>query len=234
MTKVFADGIAISSLEEFERNKSIFGYTTNPTLIRKLGVLNYLEYVREFLEKVPEKSVSVEILSTQDDASIIREAKLISSLGSNVCIKIPVTDTHGRLLGNPIRELACEGLSINVTAITTKNQIQHAAEWLAESRDSFISVFAGRIADTGVDPCPYIQLAVSEAEANQTLQVIWASPREVYNYVQARETKCDVITMSADLIAKLALLGKDLEEYSLETVRMFEEDARKSQYSIQN
>lgn len=232
MTKIFADGIGIPSLHKFVGNPIIEGYTTNPTLIRKLGVTDYLGYIRDFLEMVPEKSVSIEVLTTQDDAAIIREAKLLASLGANACVKIPITDTRGRLLGDVIKFLASEGLSVNVTAITTKYQIEHAAGWLARSRESYISVFAGRIADTGIDPCPYIKFAVEASRVNEKIEVIWASPREIYNYIQAQESNCHVITMTEDLLSKLNTLGKNLEEYSLQTVRMFEEDAKKSMYVI--
>jgi transaldolase len=232
MTRIFADGISISSLQKYTSNPMIQGYTTNPTLIRQLGVTDYLGYVRDFLELVPDKSVSVEILTTDDDASIIREAKLLASLGANACIKVPVTDIMGRMLGGPITALASEGLSLNVTAITTKSQIEQASSWLENSNSSFISVFAGRIADTGIDPCPFIEFAVEAAQVNKSLEVIWASPREIFNYVQAKRSQCHVITMTEGLISKLELLGKDLEQYSLETVRMFDEDARKSHYVI--
>lgn len=232
MTRVFADGISIPALQDYISNPIIDGYTTNPTLIRKLGVSDYLGYVRDFLELVPDKSVSVEILTTDDDASIIREAKLLASLGDNACIKIPITDTTGRMLGESISALASEGLSLNVTAITTKSQIEQASKWLEISNASFISVFAGRIADTGIDPCPYIEFAVEAAKVNNSLEVIWASPREIYNYVQAKQSQCHVITMTEGLIAKLEFIGKDLEQYSLETVRMFDEDAKKSNFVI--
>jgi transaldolase len=232
LTKIFADGIAISSLEAYTSNPIIQGYTTNPSLIRTLGVTDYLGYVRDFLERVPDKSVSVEILTTENDAAIIREAKLLASLGANACIKIPVTDINGRMLGDSIKALVSEGLAVNVTAITSKTQISEAVGWLENSELSFISVFAGRIADTGVDPSEYIDFAVKAAKVNTNIEVIWASPREIYNYIQAKENKCHVITMTEALISKLKLLGKDLDQYSLETVKMFDEDAKKSNYRI--
>lgn len=222
--KVFADGANLDSMVRLASEELISGLTTNPTLMRQSGVADYREFVVEALRLIPDKPISFEVFA-DDPTEMLRQARIIAKLGGNVYVKIPVTTTSGRNCGDVIQQAASEGVKLNVTAITTAKQVSDVAEHLDPDIPAVVSVFAGRIADTGRDPVPVM------AECRRLLadlpraELLWASPREVLNVIQAEEVGCHIITVTPDLIRKFDLIGKDLDEYSLETVRMFRDDA---------
>jgi transaldolase len=223
-TRVFADGADLKSIIALASDPRIAGFTTNPTLMRKAGLTEYSEFARRLLAQVPEHSVSFEVLA--DDADeILRQAKLISGWGDNVYAKIPVTTTNGESTATVVRSLSESGVKVNVTAVFTLPQVESIVAVLANGAPAYISVFAGRIADAGVDPLPIISAAVNIMEQSPQAELIWASSREILNLTQANSVGCHIITLSPDLLNKLDGLGKNLELFSLETVRMFRQDA---------
>ena len=223
--KIFADGADLASVTELSGDGRIAGFTTNPTLIRKAGLSDYESFAKEFLLHVDRSPVSFEVLA-DEGADMLREARIISRWGDNVYVKIPVTNTKGVSTMPQVRALTNDGVKVNVTAIFTIAQVETMAKALADGAPSNLSVFAGRIADAGVDPMPVVKEAVEISADVGSCEIIWASPREVLNAVQADAVGCHIITMTPDLIAKLDSLGKDLDAFSLDTVAMFHEDAR--------
>jgi transaldolase len=222
--KIFADGASVEEMVEMASKKYIKGFTTNPTLMKKAGVTNYKEFAKKVLEAVPQKPISFEVIS-DDPITMIKEGIEIASWGENVFVKIPVTNTKRELSNKVISTLAREGVKINVTAIMTHEQVMQVIEALNPQIPSFISVFAGRIADTGRDPLPIMSDILQTISPNEKTELIWASPRELYNLIQADQIGCHIITATNDIIAKIGLIGKNLDEYSLETVKMFYNDA---------
>ena len=229
--KIFSDGANREEMRELAANPLVQGFTTNPTLMRTAGVSDYERFAQDVLDLVGERPVSFEVFSEEFD-EMEGQAREIASWGENVYVKIPVTNTRGEPSDDLIRRLARRGVKINVTAVLTQAQVRAVAECLAEGPPSCISVFAGRIADTGRDPVPEIAAALETVRAYPTIEVVWASPREVLNVVQADAVGCHIITVTRDLLKKLPLLGRDLEEFSLETVRMFHDDAKAAGYTI--
>lgn len=229
--KLFADGADLEVIAQMAANPLIKGFTTNPTLMRKAGVSDYAAFAREVLALVPERPISFEVFSDDFDEMAV-QAQEIASWGSNVFVKIPVTNTRGEFAGPLIRRLASGGVQINVTAILTLDQVQRVADCLFPAVASNVSVFAGRIADTGRDPVPMMRRAVEAVASLPNAEIIWASPRELLNVIQADECGCHIITATNDVLAKLGLVGKDLAEFSLETVRMFRQDAVAAGYDI--
>jgi transaldolase len=229
--KIFADGADFDSIVKLSSNPLVRGFTTNPTLIRKAGITDYENFGRKLLAAVPNHPVSLEVFA-DDFAEMARQARAIASWGQNVNVKIPVTNTRGEFCGDLIRDLSAAGVVVNVTAILTLDQVSRVAECLAPQTPAIVSVFAGRIADTGVDPVPLMREAVSILSARPKAELIWASPRELLNIFQADEIGCHIITVTNDILAKLALVGKDLAGYSLETVEMFRRDAIAAGFAI--
>jgi transaldolase len=229
--KIFADGADLTSITELSRDNRIAGFTTNPTLIRKAGLSDYESFAKEFLTYVIESPVSFEVLA-DDPADMVRQARIISGWGDNVYVKVPVTNTRGVSTAPEVRALSADGVKVNVTALFTIAQVETMAAALREGAPSNLSVFAGRIADAGLDPTPIVKEAVEISAGLSSCEVIWASPREVLNAVQADAVGCHIITMTPDLIAKLDTLGKDLDEFSLDTVTMFHSDARAAGLTI--
>jgi transaldolase len=223
--KIFADGADLGSVAESSKDPRIAGFTTNPTLINKAGLSDYESFAKEFLVYVDKSPVSFEVLE-DEPTEIVRQARIISSWGDNVYVKIPVTNTRGLSMAPEVHALSSDGIKVNVTAIFTPSQVETMVEAVKDGAPSNLSIFAGRIADAGVDPIPIVREAVAISADVPSCELIWASPREVLNAVQAEEVGCHIITMTPDLIAKLDLLGKDLEEFSLDTVKMFHHDAR--------
>lgn len=222
--KVFADGADLDSMLQLAQDPRISGFTTNPTLMRKAGLTDYESFARDVLAKVDRHPVSFEVCA-DDLEAMERQARKIAAWGNNVFVKIPVTTTRGALTDDLVRQLSGDGVKVNVTAIFTIPQVEVMTEAVRDGVTSNLSVFAGRIADAGVDPVPVVREAVAIAAAAARTEVIWASPREVLNVVQAHEAGCHIITMTPDLLAKLDGLGRDLTEFSLDTVRMFHRDA---------
>jgi transaldolase len=225
--KIFADGADLAGMLALYKNPLIKGFTTNPTLMNQAGVKDYSEFARTLLRAVPNRPISFEVFA-DDFEEMEWQALEIASWGSSVVVKIPVTNTRGESSGALIQRLARAGVRVNVTAIMTLEQVREVAGCLREARHSYISVFAGRVADTGRDPVPHMAEAVRILRAYPQVELIWASPRELLNIFQADGIGCHVITVTHDVLKKLQLVGKDLARYSLETVEMFFNDAQKA------
>jgi transaldolase len=229
--KIFADGADKAALLELYKDPVIQGFTTNPTLMRKAGVRDYEAFARDVLREVKDRPISFEVFS-DEFAEMETQAMKLASWGQNVYVKIPVTNTRGESSAALIRRLAGRGVKVNATAILTLAQVQEIARSLAGGPPSIISVFAGRIADTGVDPLPIMKAALETVAPYPNIEIIWASPREVLNIVQADQIGCHIITVTGDLLKKLPVLGRGLDEMSLDTVRMFHRDAAAAGYTL--
>lgn len=229
--KIFADGADKTGVLELSRNPLIKGFTTNPTLMRKAGVSDYEAFARELLEVVRDRPISFEVFS-DDFGEMARQADKIAAWGENVYVKIPVTNTRGETSVKLVHDLAQAGIKINATALTTLNQVRDLSVALAGGPPAIVSVFAGRVADTGRDPVPMMAAAVELLRPYPNIELIWASPRELLNIFQADAIGCHIITVTHDILRKLNLIGKDLHEYSLETVQMFHSDAMKAGYTL--
>jgi transaldolase len=229
--KLFADGADLKVIADMAANPGIKGFTTNPTLMRRAAVADYAAFAREALTLVPDRPVSLEVLS-DDFAEMALQALEIASWGPNVFVKIPVTNTRGEFAGPLIEQLAGAGVQLNVTAILTVDQVEQVARCLSPDVASYVSVFAGRIADTGRDPVPVVRRSVELVTPLRKTAIIWASPRELLNVIQADECGCHVITVTNEVLAKLSLVGRDLTEISLATVQMFRRDALAAGYAI--
>ena len=223
-TRIFADGADLEGMREAARNPLIQGFTTNPTLMRKAGVADYEAFARAAIAAIPDRPISFEVFS-DELAEMEAQARKIAGWGPNVYVKLPITNTRGESIIPVLRALAPHGVKCNVTAIMTLAQLRAASDALADAAPSCLSIFAGRIADTGVDPLPLMRAALEIMTPRPQQELIWASPREVLNLIQADSIGCHIITMTADLLAKLGGIGKDLERFSLETVQMFRNDA---------
>jgi transaldolase len=229
--KVFADGADLEAMLELARSPQIAGFTTNPTLMRKSGVTDYEGFAHKLLDHVSDRPVSFEVFADDHD-EMARQARRIASWGGNVYVKIPVTDTRGASTAAVVRDLAESGIHLNVTALMTVGQVEVVAAALAGGPAAIISVFAGRIADTGRDPVPLMGAALAAMAPYRQLELLWASPREILNVRQADDIGVHIITVTPGLLKKLALFGHDLEEFSLETVRMFHNDAATAGYLL--
>jgi transaldolase len=230
--RIFADGADVDSIRKVAADPRIQGFTTNPTLMRAAKVEDYRAFAREVLRIVPERPVSFEVFA-DDFPTMERQAREIASWGENVYVKIPVTNTKGECSGPLIARLSAAGIKLNITAILTLDQVESVAGHLAEQTPAVVSVFAGRIADTGRDPVPIMAKALQILRPRPRAELLWASPRELLNIIQADAIGCHIITATGDLLRKLALVGKDLGDFSLETVSMFYEDALAAGYSIE-
>jgi len=225
--KIFADGADVATIRRLAAQPYVRGFTTNPTLMHKAGVDDYRSFARAVLAAVPDRPVSFEVLSDDFPAMDV-EAREIASWGRHVYVKVPVTNTAGRPSYDVIRALSQSGVQVNVTAILTLDQVRRTVCALEGGAPAQISVFAGRIADTGRDPVPTMREAAAIMAGTPQIELIWASPRELLNVFQADEAGCHIITVTSDLMQKFPIIGKDLDEFSLETVRMFFDDARKA------
>jgi transaldolase len=222
--KIFADGADFEAILELADQPFIAGFTTNPTLMRKSGVSDYEGFARKLLEHIADRPVSFEVFADAPD-EMLRQARLIASWGRNVYVKIPVTDTRGTSTAGVVRELSDSGVHLNVTALMTMAQVEVVTSAVAGGPGAVISVFAGRVADTGRDPVPLMREALETMAPHPQLELLWASPREILNVRQADDIGVHIITVTHDLLRKLPLLGKDLGAFSLETIRMFHSDA---------
>ena len=229
--KIFADGADLDGIKEMSENPMISGFTTNPTLMRKAGVSDYKAFALDVLSIVTDRPVSFEIFA-DDFPTMERQAYEIASWGKNVNVKIPVTNTQGVFSGSLIKKLSRDGVTINVTALMTLNQVLRVCELLESDTPAMVSLFAGRIADTGSDPVPIMSDAVKLLSARPKAELIWASPREVLNVFQAEGVGCHIITATHDILKKLSIVGKDLDLFSLETVKMFYDDGCLAGYKI--
>ena len=229
--KIYADGADRDGMLEMYAKPYIQGFTTNPTLMKKAGITNYKAFAHEILQAIPDRPISFEVFA-DEFTDMERQALEIKTWGENVYVKIPVSNTSQEMAYDLIERLSGASVHLNVTAILTLEQVQNVADALKDGPDSIVSVFAGRIADTGLDPVPVMQKALRLLEVAPKAELLWASPREVLNIYQADNIGCHIITATNDLIRKLALGGKDLAEYSLETVQMFYDDAQSAGYTL--
>jgi transaldolase len=229
--KLFADGADKAGMLEMYRNPLIKGFTTNPTLMRKAGVSNYKAFAQDIVKAIPDRPISLEVFSDEFD-EMEQQAREISSWGENINIKIPVMNTRRQPSYDLARRLSKAGVKLNVTALMTLEQVREVSAALAAAPHAYVSVFAGRIADTGRDPVPLMAAAVELLRPYPQLELIWASPRELLNVFQADSVGCHIITATNDILKKLLLVGKDLHEYSLDTVKMFYNDAQQAGYQL--
>lgn len=229
--KIFADGADKAGMLDMYKNPFVKGFTTNPTLMRKAGVTDYEAAAKEMLAVIPDRSISFEVFA-DDFAEMERQARRITTWGKHVSVKIPITNTKKESAIPLVRKLSQDGIALNVTAMFTLEQVQGVVDAVKGGAPCFVSVFAGRIADTGIDPVPIMAESVERLRAAPNTELIWASPRELLNIFQADEIGCHVITVTNDIIKKLSLVGKDLNEYSLETVKMFYEDGKAAGYKL--
>jgi transaldolase len=230
-TRIFADGADLAGIRALAADPRISGFTTNPTLMHKVGLTDYERFAHELLEDVKTHPISFEVFA--DEASEMRrQATKIASWADNVYVKIPVTSTSGESMAPLVRELSEDGVKVNVTALFTTAQVELITAAVAEGAPSYISVFAGRIADAGVDPVPIVERSLEVMRRAPRSELIWASPREILNLVQADEVGAHIITITHDLLKKLDCLGKSLEQYSLETVQMFHGDALAAGFTL--
>jgi transaldolase len=229
--KIFADGADIAQMKQAHKEGIVRGFTTNPTLMRKCGVNGYESFAKAALKEITELPISFEVFS-DDFASMETEARKIASWGGNVNVKIPVTNTKGESAHALIKKLSGEGLYLNVTALLTLEQVELVADALSDNARAIVSVFAGRVADTGIDPVPHMRKAAALLKKRKKAELLWASSREVLNIFQAQESGCHIITVTNDILKKIPLIGKDLGELSLETVKMFYNDAKCAGYKI--
>lgn len=229
--KLFADGADLDAIRRLAAEPHIKGFTTNPTLMRKAGVRDYAAFARDALAVVGSRPISFEVFSDDFD-EMERQAMEIASWSPNVYVKIPVTNTRGEFAASVIRRLSQRGVQVNVTALLTLDQVRRVTDCLSPTTASCISVFAGRIADTGVDPIPLMAEAVRIVGPLGVAEIVWASPRELLNVFHAEQAGCHIITATPDVLAKLPLVGRDLTEYSLATVKMFRNDAVEAGYTI--
>lgn len=229
--KIFADGAKLNDMLEAYKKGEVQGFTTNPTLMRQAGVTDYQAFAKSALAEIKDLPISFEVFS-DDFSSMAEQAHKIAGWGDNVYVKIPVTNTKGESSGSLIRSLSADGIKLNVTAILTLDQVTEVVEALSPSTPAVVSVFAGRIADTGVDPVPLMTKARQICSKRPKAELLWASPREVLNIYQAEQIGCHIITVTPDLLRKLSLKGKDLKQYSLETVEMFYRDATQAGFQL--
>jgi len=229
--KLFADGAEKAGMLEMYQNPLISGFTTNPTLMKIAGVSDYKAFAKDILAQIPDKPISFEVFSDEFD-EMERQALDIASWGENIYVKIPITNTKGESSVSLVAALSENGVKVNVTAMFTVEQVQSVIPGLSNGPGGYVSVFAGRIADAGFDPLPVMKKVVKILKDYPNVELIWASPRELYNIVQANSIGCHIITATNNILKKLPTLGKDLNQFSLETVKMFYDDATEAGYSI--
>ena len=229
--KIFADGAEKAGMLEMYAKSYIKGFTTNPTLMHKVGLTDYRAFARDIVSVIPDRPISFEVFSDEFD-EMERQAREIATWGDNVYVKIPVTNTRREPAYELVRRLANEGVKLNITAIMTIDQVRNVVDAVKDGAPSCVSVFAGRIADTGRDPVPIMTECVDILKAAPQSELIWASPRELLNIIQADAIGCHIITVTNDILKKLPLIGKDLADYSLDTVQMFFDDGRKAGFTL--
>ena len=229
--KLFQDGADIAQMVAAKRKGVVRGFTTNPTLMKKSGIADYKAFALEVIREIPDLPISFEVFSDDFD-TMAKEAREIASWGGDTYVKIPITNTKGQSAAPLVRKLSSDGFSLNITAILALDQVEEIASVTDRVSRTIVSVFAGRVADTGVDPVPMMAQAVKILKSLPKAELLWASPREVLNVVQAEECGCHIITATPDIVAKVSLLGKDLHQYSLETVKMFHDDARAAGFKL--
>ena len=230
-TKIFCDIADLNIIKRFNKKKLVKGFTTNPSLMRKAGAKDYQSYCKKILKVCKKKPISFEVFA-DDEKNMYNQGIAINSWGKNVFVKIPITNTKSEKSKNLIKKLSDEGIKLNITAIFTESQISDTISSLNPEVNSIISIFAGRIADTGKDPIPYMKFADKLIDKNKNIKTLWASTRQIYSIFEADKIGCNIITVPSEMLNKLIVLGKDLDKYSLDTVKQFYEDASASKYKI--
>jgi transaldolase len=228
--KIFADGADVAGMVALARQPWVKGFTTNPTLMAKAGVTDYHAFASDVLAAIPDRPISFEVFSDEFD-EMERQARAIAAWGEQVFVKIPVTNTRGESSAELVRRLSHEGIKLNVTAVMSLRQVEEVVAAVRGGARSCISVFAGRIADTGRDPVPHMTAALELLAVEPKAELVWASPRELLNIFQADAIGCHIITVTSDILQKLALVGRDLDAFSLDTVKMFHTDAERVRFS---
>ncbi|MBA8777923.1 transaldolase [Staphylococcus schleiferi subsp. coagulans] len=229
--RVFADGADIEQMKKAYQNKEVDGFTTNPSLMAKAGVKDYVEFAKEAVESIPDASISFEVFA-DDMETMEKEAEIIQQFGENIFVKIPVVNTKGESMIPLIEKLSAKGVKLNVTAVYTIEQVKAITDAVTEGVETYVSVFAGRIADTGVDPMPLMKESVEVTHSKKGVQLLWASCRELFNVIQADEIGADIITCPSDVVKKVPNIGRDINELSVDTVKGFEKDIKSSGLSI--
>ena len=229
--QVFADGADINQMKQAYQNKEVDGFTTNPSLMAKAGVKDYKQFAKEVVEAIPDASISFEVFG-DDMETMEKEAEIIQQFGENIFVKIPIVNTKGETMLPLIKKLSAKGVKLNVTAVYTIEQVKDITEAVTEGVETYVSVFAGRIADTGVDPLSLMKEAVEVTHSKKGVQLLWASCRELFNVVQADEIGADIITCPSDVVKKVPNIGRDIKELSVDTVKGFSKDIQSSGLSI--
>lgn len=234
MVKIFADGADLDSIKELAQNPIIKGFTTNPTLMRQAGVTDYRRFADEVTSVITDRPISFEVFADELD-EMEKQARVIASWAPNINVKIPITNTRGESTAEVVRALSAEKIVVNVTAMFTMKHVRTVCDVLAPETHAILSVFAGRIADGGIDPMPIMTEAAAHIrETRPNAELLWASPREVLNVVQADQAGCGIITVTGGILSKMKTIGKDMDEFSLDTVKMFYNDAQSAGYTIQD
>lgn len=229
--KIFADGAVLKDMMEAHSSTVIKGFTTNPSLMKKAGITSYEAFAREVLKNIKDQPISFEVFSDEFE-TMEKEAKKIASFGKNVYIKIPITNSRGESSIPLVKKLSSQGLSLNVTAILTIKQVEETVDAFTPDTTNIVSVFAGRMADSGINPIPYMKQAAEICHTKKGTELLWASSREVLNIFQADECNCDIITVTNSILNKFEKVGRSLEDISLDTVKMFNNDIKSLGYSI--
>ena len=231
MTKIFCDTAELNTIRKFDKKKIVRGFTTNPSLMRNAGAKNYSKYSKKILKISKKKPVSLEVFA-DDIKNMRKQAIMINSWGNNVYVKIPVTNSKGNFSGKIIKRLSDKGFKLNITAVYTVNQVKKIVKCLNKDSHSIISIFSGRMADVGKDPVPIIQKSVKITKRMKKIKILWASTREAYNYMQANDSKCEIITMPPKIIDKISKFGKSFSMLTLDTVKTFYKDASEANFKI--
>jgi len=231
MTKIYCDIADLKQIKKFSKNKIVKGFTTNPSLIRKAGANNYLEYCKKILKIVKKKPISFEVFA-DDYQTIINQAFKIKKLGNNIYVKVPITNSKGLFLGKAIKYLNSRKIKLNITAVYTSKQTEKILKKINKKTKVIISIFAGRMADAGKDPLPELKKSISLAKKFKNVEILWASTREPYNYLQSRQLGCQIITVPPAIIQKIEKFGKSFNQLTIDTVKTFLEDSRKSKFKI--
>ena len=231
MTKIYCDIADLKQIKKFSKSKIVKGFTTNPSLIRKAGAKNYLEYCKKILKIVKKKPISFEVFA-DDHQTIINQAFKIKKLGKNIYVKVPITNSKGLFLGKAIKYLNSRKVKLNITAVYTSKQTEKILNKINKKTKVIISIFAGRMADVGKDPLPELKKSISLAKKFKNVEILWASTREPYNYLQSRQLGCQIITVPPKIIQKIDKFGKSFKQLTIDTVKTFLEDSRKSKFKI--
>ena len=230
-TKIFCDIAEINQIKKFNKKKIVKGFTTNPTLMRKAGALNYEKYSKKILKICPNKPVSLEVFADDFNEMIIQGIK-INNWGKNVYVKVPVTNSKGKFMGKVIRTLSNKKIKLNITAVYTYDQTKKIYNSLNKKTKSIISIFAGRMSDKGKDPIPIFKKSINLTKKNKNIDILWASTREAYNYIQAKQLRCNIITMPPKIINQIINFGKSFRSMTIDTVKGFLTDSKKSKFEL--